>query len=394
MSKIYDKEYGLPSQYLLNKKKRPAKTDGKYLYYYVGASISDFPKGSKLKKCKNAYVCEIEVSLEEWQCLLELDKAEYNANHKEDRHQDSYQNVENINGREEISEDVELSTVLGIDKEILSLHKQGYTQQEITEKLKVTQGHVSKRLIKIKDKIEDGEADGTLSSIERKVEKFWDEFIAKRKMPDYFDVMVDAFMAGLPSVEYERLLKWFYSYREFLRWTLKYLLIYEDKLIDEKMETALLKKLPKEQREIYQEVFEEADALDSFKMTYLILAVEVERRKETFKEEPKGNAFVELNNELERIAKLKKVSVEEYLEKYFIPEFLQEKEKRYASYRENFEREYPNVLIVDEDDPRSIEEQLIEKFGDGEKPVVKRKKINFFKKFSKSWNNFGILVAI
>jgi hypothetical protein len=102
--------------------------------------------------------------------------------------------------------------------------------------------------------------------------------------------------------------------------------------------------------------------------------VEVERRKETFKEEPKGNAFVELNNELERIAKLKKVSVEEYLEVYFIPEFLQEKEKRYASYRENFERAYPNVLIVDEDDPRSIEEQLIEKFGIGEKPVIQKKK--------------------
>ena len=115
---------------LLNKKKRPAKTDGKYLYYYVGASISDFPKGSKLKKHKNAYVCEIEVSLEEWECLVELDKAEYNANHKEDRHQDSYQTVENFNGLEEISEDVELSTVLGIDKEILS------DGDEITTKVK------------------------------------------------------------------------------------------------------------------------------------------------------------------------------------------------------------------------------------------------------------------
>ena len=29
MSKIYDKEYGLPSQYLLNKKKRPAEMNGK-----------------------------------------------------------------------------------------------------------------------------------------------------------------------------------------------------------------------------------------------------------------------------------------------------------------------------------------------------------------------------
>ena len=374
MSKIYDKEYGLPSQYLLNKKKRPAKTDGKYLYYYVGASISDFPKGSKLKKYRNAYVCEVEVSLEEWECLVELDKAEYNANHKEDRHQDSYQTVENFNGLEEISEDVELSTVLGIDKEILSLHKQGYTQQEIAEKLKVTQGHVSKRLIKIKDKIEDGEADGTLSSIERKVEKFWDEFIAKRKMPDYFDIMVDMFMAGLPSVEFERFLKWFYGYREFFRWIIKYLLLYDDKWISEEEEAKLLKKLPQEQKEFYRVYFDEADAPDSFKMTYLILAVEVERRKETFKEEPKGNALIELNKELERIAKLKKVSVEEYLEVYFIPEFLQEKEKRYASYCENFEREYPNVLIVDEDDPRSIEEQLIEKFGNGEKPIIQKKK--------------------
>ena len=86
MSKIYDKEYGLPSQYLLNRKKRPAKTDGKFLYYYVGANITDFPQGSKLRRYKNSYACEVEASSEEWDCLYELDKAEYNSNHKEDRH--------------------------------------------------------------------------------------------------------------------------------------------------------------------------------------------------------------------------------------------------------------------------------------------------------------------
>ena len=101
---------------------------------------------------------------------------------------------------------------------------------------------------------------------------------------------------------------------------------------------------------------------------------EAERRKKTFNAEPRGNAFIELNAELERIAKLKRVSVEEYLEVYFIPEFLQEKEKRYASYRKYFEREYANVLVVDEEEASPIEEQLIEKFGDGEKPVVKKKK--------------------
>jgi hypothetical protein len=43
-------------------------------------------------------------------------------------------------------------------------------------------------------------------------------------------------------------------------------------------------------------------------------------------------AFIELNNELERIAKLKKLTTEEYITERFIPEFLEEKEKRYASY--------------------------------------------------------------
>lgn len=374
MSKIYDKEYGLPSQYLLNRKKRPAQTDGKYLYYYVGANITDFPRGSKLRKYKNAYVCEVEVSSTEWDCLYELDKAEYNSNHKEDRHKDKYRNEEVLLSPQEIKGDINSSTLADTDREILKLHKQGYTQKEIAEKQNVTQGYVSKHLSKIAKEIEEKEVDETIPSIEWKVERFWDEFVSKRKMPDYFDIMVDMFMAGLPSEEYERLLKWFYSYREFLRWTLKYLLIYESKLIDEKTESALLKKLPKEQREIYQEIFEEADAPDCCKMTYLILAAEAERRKEAFKVEPKGNAFIELNNELERIAKLKKLTTEEYITERFIPEFLEEKAKRYQEYREYFEREYPNVLVVDEDDPRPIEEQLIEKFGNGETSIIRRKK--------------------
>lgn len=372
MSKIYDKEYGLPSQYLLNRKKRPAKTDGKFLYYYVGASITDFPKGSKLRRYKNAYVCEVEVSSEEWDCLYELDKAEYNSNHREDRHKDGRYSEEPVSKPREIEESVE---ILGdIDKEILKLYKQGYTQAEIAEKQNRTQGYVSKHLSKIIKQIKGNNADETISSVERKVEEFWDEFISKRKMPEYFDIIVDMFIAGLPSKEYERLLKWFYSYREFLRWVLKYLLIYESKLIDEKTEAKLLKTLPEEQRKIYQEIFEETDAPDCCKMTYLMLTAETERRRETFRIEPKGNAFIELNAELERIAKLKKLTTEEYITERFIPEFLEEKAKRYASYRKYFEREYPNVLVVDEDDTRSIEEQLIEKFGDGAKPVVKKKK--------------------
>ena len=374
MSKIYNKEYGLPSQYLLNKTKRPAKTEGKYLYYYVGANITDFPCGSKLRRYKNVYAVEVEVSSEEWDCLHELDREEYNSNHKEDRHKDAYKQLKKLSIEQDLIEEVGVNTLLEVEREIFKLHGQGYTQQEIAEKLNVTQSYISKQLVKIYDKIEENTADETLLPIERKVEKFWDEFIAKRKMPDYFDIIVDMFLAGLPSEEYERLLKWFYSYRELLRWILKNLLIYENKLIDYKEEEKLFSKLPNEQMRVYKEIFEDGDAPDCCKMTYLILATEVERRKEISKEPPKGSAFMELHKEIEKIAKLKNLTAEEYLEEYFIPEFIEEKSKRYASYRAYFEKEYPNVLVVNEDDPRSIEEQIIEMFGNGDRPVVQKKK--------------------
>ena len=87
----------------------------------------------------------------------------------------------------------------GIDSEILKLYKQGYTQPEIAEKKYVTQGYVSKYLSKIKKQREETEVDETISNVERKVEKFWDDFISKRKMPEYFYIIVDMFIAGIPG---------------------------------------------------------------------------------------------------------------------------------------------------------------------------------------------------
>lgn len=197
-------------------------------------------------------------------------------------------------------------------------------------------------------------------------------FIAKHKMPHGFDVIMDMFLAMLPGEEFDRLLKWVYGYREFLRTTLKYLLLYNGKEIDDNAENKLWKGLPSRQKAIYAAVF--LDAPDSCKMTYLRLATEVERRRKTFKEEPKGSAFVELHKQVERIAKLRGVTAEEYLQKQFISEFLKQKEKRYAQYRKEVKQEYPNILVVDEDDSRSIQEQLIEMFGEGEKPKIQKKK--------------------
>ena len=63
--------------YHLNKKKQPTATEGKYLYYYH-CSEDDLPNVHIGEK---PYIT-IEVLEQEWEMLFELDRFEYNNEHK------------------------------------------------------------------------------------------------------------------------------------------------------------------------------------------------------------------------------------------------------------------------------------------------------------------------
>lgn len=66
--------------YHLNKKKQPANTEGKFLYYYpCKKGVPGIHIGDK------GYVV-IEVTETEWEALFELDRLEYNNTHKFQRH--------------------------------------------------------------------------------------------------------------------------------------------------------------------------------------------------------------------------------------------------------------------------------------------------------------------
>ena len=67
--------------YHYNKKKLPAKTEGKYLYYYPCADVENAP----IQMGKRDYIT-IEVTDKEWEALIELDRIEYNNEHKYVRH--------------------------------------------------------------------------------------------------------------------------------------------------------------------------------------------------------------------------------------------------------------------------------------------------------------------
>ena len=63
--------------YHFNKKKIPAKTEGKYKYYYPCLL-----KEEANEQYGDNYYIVTEVSEREWEALLELDRLEYNNTHK------------------------------------------------------------------------------------------------------------------------------------------------------------------------------------------------------------------------------------------------------------------------------------------------------------------------
>ena len=96
--------------YHLNKKKKRAKTEGKFLYYYPCNSRdkANFHIGDK------KYI-EIEVTEKEWEALRELDRFEYNNWLQLYRHNEPFpEDDESLSPREQkrwINKDVPFSTL-------------------------------------------------------------------------------------------------------------------------------------------------------------------------------------------------------------------------------------------------------------------------------------------
>ena len=96
--------------YHLNKKKKPAKTEGKFLYYYP---CNDEDKAN-FHIWDKRYI-EIEVTENEWAALRELDRFEYNNWHKVYRHNEPFpKNEERLSTHEQqkwIDKDIPFTTL-------------------------------------------------------------------------------------------------------------------------------------------------------------------------------------------------------------------------------------------------------------------------------------------
>ena len=166
-----------PKAYKLNKEKRAAEENGKFLYYFYDR-----------KKLTSVALPE-----EQFDKLVEMDREYYNLERREHDHKTTFKKSANTNGYKKIDlekddfgqaseEDPDDDDVSGadftykihkqcdIDKKVALLspddrtiyqmyYVDGFRQAEIAEELGKTQGYVAKRLMKIGDALQENKTD-------------------------------------------------------------------------------------------------------------------------------------------------------------------------------------------------------------------------------------------
>lgn len=358
--------------YKLNELKQSAATKGMFLYYF-------YDRG-KLSSC--------EVTEYQFDRLVELDTEMYNSDRVEKAHRATYVkadgksyykkiDMENDDGTlldekqrgmlEDITEqataDKRLSVLSKEDREIYELYYlEEYTQVEIAEEIGKTQSYVAKHLAKIEDALS-----GSSESDEAKANEQWEKFLDKFRTDDDEDILWDMFRVIMPVDDQAEMVSWFYSYREYYKFGLSYLVIrpfskYRDDTIAELEFGNRLNELPHRSREVYYDIFD--GQIDELRWLYLALCEEVEYRKKTLKEKPKQTNFEKIFEEAEKACSRLDMTAEEFIHKRFLPQQYARLEKRYADFR----RKYKNVVVIEEDDPRPIREQIIDIFGEGPVP--------------------------
>ena len=253
-----------PRAYKLNKEKQAAEENGKFLYYFYDR-----------KKLTSVALPE-----EQFDKLVEMDREYYNLERREHDHKTTFKKSANANGYKKIDiekddfgqasdEDPDDDDVSGadftykihkqcdIDKKVAALspddrtiykmyYVDGFRQAEIAEELGKTQSYVAKRLMKIGDALQENKTD------EERANAQWEKFLHKFRTDDDEDILWDMFLYLLPVEEQTDIASWFYSYREFYKFGLSYLIIRPfDKVTDQTEFGNRMNELPYHSRYMY-----------------------------------------------------------------------------------------------------------------------------------------------
>ena len=291
--------------YHFNKKKKPAKTEGKFLYYYP-CDAEDNPDvwfGPK------AYIV-IEVSEKEWEALFELDRLEYNNTHKYQRHtyRISNKDEDKLTPKQQqrrIDKDVPFNVLVNeqIDREILLNHLP-HQDRKIMEIMSVDD-YISKT--------------GTRAEI---VSHCWNRFMKHWEMPYFLDVELEFVLRKL-LCDLMPFTHWFYSFGELCRYILTYYFFDNDKMDEEISE--YLKSASEEDRKHYKDYY--GDQPPIVGAVYIRLCREMKRRQRTLLQDS-DKFYTSIFASVEKISKRLNVNVEEFLTQRFYPYIAKWRNKR------------------------------------------------------------------
>ena len=338
--------------YWLNHKKRDAG-EGKvyYLYPYTRCEADDTPT---LFVAGKHYV-RIAVSEEEWRRLRKLDDKEYNSARRahnkrwtadiprlrdEDGEEidfwsDRAEDRETRYIEDDICEESDRRALVRsfdkTDRCIYRLDRKDFTQQEIARRLHLDQATVSRRLEKIYMRLDLMRLyDGEQSKKELAFEAAWEEFLRTGHMRGDADVWAFALQLLVGESFLSSLYKWYYSPRELLRYSIRYLMVGGKETREE-----LLAQLSEPAKEFFFQRFQEEP--NWMQMLCLRIIRELERRVITMRE-PSGNVFHGMEQAIEELAHRRKMTYDFYLDEIL--------SRKYSLHRIRWELSYAQRIAA------------------------------------------------
>ena len=258
--------------YKLNKEKQPAEEKGKFLYYFYNDQKID----------------SIAVDENQWEKLVALDTEMYNNERRHDSHSanlsDDIQYF--VDNNVEIIEKQDLTTSLSslsdLDRLIYKYFLDGYTQFEISKKIGKSQSYIAKRLLTINKTIETSKLkENDLSDDEIIVAKQWKKYVKNQTTDDNEDILWDMFRVITPIEIQCEIASWFYSYKEYCYFAIKYLVLKPYEKFDELEVGNRVNELPYEAREWFYDFYD--DELLCFQALFIAFMEEVEKKKKRVK---------------------------------------------------------------------------------------------------------------
>ena len=356
--------------YKLNEQRQPGSRPGTLIYHYYD------PDGRLTSQ---------EVSEELFDALSDMDEKFYALERREEYHNVRHlkpsphnhvfcprkiedlpdKKMADVLQQQEDSADLLDARALfrGDDKLIYRMHfLEKLTQEEIAAALNRSQSYVSKRLAKIKEKLESTSLQHDRCKKEAYAERQWEQFLEKFRTENDEDILFDLFRCVCGSDLQEAFLEWFYSYREYSKFCLQYLILRPFDIASDEEFKQRLNKLSEWQRLTYRLQF--AEQLEEVRWLYIALCEKMNERQEKLQTPPSHLDEEKVQKEAERIARRLGMTAEEYVNGRFLPKIYKRLEKRYADFR----RKYRNVVVIEEDDPRPVREQIVSIFGEGPEP--------------------------